>query len=770
VIDPVISPEFGMDNPIYGLPAADYQAFPSVASNGTDWLVVWEDSRRGGSDIYGARVNSGGLVLDSGGLAISTAVDQQMYPSVAANGTNWLVVWEDFRSHIYGARVNSSGTVLDSGGFAICTAAENQQFPSVAANGTDWLVVWEDYRNGYSDIYGARVNSSGVVLDSSGIAICTAANSQGSPSVAANGTNWLVVWEDFRSGTDYHIYGARVNNSGTVLDTGGIPICTAAIRQYSPSVAANGTDWLVVWADSRSGFYISDIYGARVNSSGTVLDSGGFAICTAAENQQSPSVAANGTDWLVVWVDNRRNSPPNYFADIYAARVSSSGSVLDSGGMAISTVGSGYTSVAANGTNWLVVWGEGDILGARVNSSGTVLDSSGLTSSTSANSQFSPSVAANGTDWLVVWQETRNGNSNGYDIYGARVNSIGTVLDTSGLAISTATGQQRYPSAAANGANWLVVWEDDRNSTGFSDIYGARINGSGTVLDTGGLAICTAADGQYNPSVAGNGTDWLVVWQGYLSTNNSHGIYGARVNSSGTLLDAGGFAICTAADSQYNPSVAANGTDWLVVWSDLRNDTPYINNADIYGARINSNGKVLDTNGIAICTAADYQSNPSVAANGTDWLVVWQDNRSDSSGDIYGARVNIDGMVLDTNSLAFNISGGDQTSPAAAELNGKLLVVYEGPGETGVRRIRGNILSDPLQITSALLAGSNLVFGGSGGSAGGTYYALASTNPAAWMTNWALVVTNTFGMDGSFSVTNVVDPAKPRQFFRLQVP
>jgi endonuclease/exonuclease/phosphatase family metal-dependent hydrolase len=73
-------------------------------------------------------------------------------------------------------------------------------------------------------------------------------------------------------------------------------------------------------------------------------------------------------------------------------------------------------------------------------------------------------------------------------------------------------------------------------------------------------------------------------------------------------------------------------------------------------------------------------------------------------------------------------------------------------------------------ITNSVLVGTNLVFGGTGSNGGGTYYVLAATDIAAPLANWLRLATNTFDADGSFSVTNPVDPANGSQFLRLQVP
>lgn len=143
--------------PVYG-PVLGYQSWPSMAFDGTNFLIVWEDNRRGTSDIYGARVDRTGELGDPYGIFIGSKGNT---PSVSYDGASYMVAWEQ-SPNIFAARVDPSGTVLDPGGILVSSSNSAKCRTAICFDGVNHLVLWEDNLSGFfnQDIYGARVSAS----------------------------------------------------------------------------------------------------------------------------------------------------------------------------------------------------------------------------------------------------------------------------------------------------------------------------------------------------------------------------------------------------------------------------------------------------------------------------------------------------------------------------------------------------------------------------------------------------------------------------------
>jgi hypothetical protein len=70
--------------------------------------------------------------------------------------------------------------------------------------------------------------------------------------------------------------------------------------QEETVIAVGRGQQLIIWQDLRNGMDY-DVYGARVSDDGRVLDPNGFLIAGGPGNQISPTVIFNGTEYLVAW-------------------------------------------------------------------------------------------------------------------------------------------------------------------------------------------------------------------------------------------------------------------------------------------------------------------------------------------------------------------------------------------------------------------------------------------------------------------------------------
>jgi len=668
VLDPIIGTEQKVDVATTGNTGAS-AIQEKVAYNGTNYLVVWSDQRNGPSaDIYGTLVSPAGAVQNAKGIAINMGTSTQTNPVVAFANNKWVVAWNN-NGDIGAATVSSAGGSIGQLGNVVATAS-NEQLPAIASHGTAALLVWQSDSN----VRGALFNGSsfGTPFD-----IDTAADAA-APTVASDGNgNYLVAWTSGTTNQD--IKGQLVNANGTLNGTA-ITISAGSGAQIEPYANFDGTDFVVVWNSNNA------VYGSRVTTAGVVSDThtegsvvvGGKSLSAVNSVKDTPSISCDNASCLVVWSDRRNLATTGY--DLYGGRFDFTFTAVGSE-ISVSTATRYQVTPASVGVptgGFLVAW-EDQRTGAaslavasRVDTSGNVQDANGIILNTSANSETQAAYSRGPTaGQIAVWADSR---AVGDDIMGVRYDVNGMQLDSPAKVISNAVNEQDSPSVAYDGTQYFAVWTDFRNAT--SDIYGARMSTSGTLLDTNGIAITTAALAQAAPDVAsGNGVT-LVVWADRRnSATTGFDIYGALVNPAGTIL-VSDIVISNAANDQNRPAVVYDATDkvFVVVWGDQRNSS----STDIYGARVDTTGTVLDTAGVQISAAAGIQQMPDIAVDGSTMLAVWEDRRTDPSGDIYGTRLTAAGSltVLDSNGIAIATTGGQSSATAVGVSGGQFVVAW----------------------------------------------------------------------------------------------
>ena len=76
----------------------------------------------------------------------------------------------------------------------------------------------------------------------------------------------------------------------------------------------------------------------------------------------------------------------------------------------------------------------------------------------------------------------------------------------------------------------------------------------------------------------------------------------------------------------------------------------------------------------------------------------------------------------------------------------------------------------PLTIGPLRITDGNLILTVSGGTPGGGYSLLTSTNVAAPLATWTTNITGTFSGSGSFSNAIPVNPSEATRFFTVRIP
>lgn len=345
---------------------------------------------------------------------------------------------------------------------------------------------------------------------------------------------------------------------------------------------------------------------------------------------------------------------------------------------------------------YLVVWeheysaSDHDIYARRVDGAGTPLGSE-IAVTVSTAFQLNPDLAYNPAynEYLVVWEEEYSATD--HDIRAWRVSASGERVGGE-IVVAATDVFESHPAVAYNPSRgeFLVVWEHLSGSgeVAHFDIYAQRLHPEG--LHIGDPIVIANSDLQeQRPAVANDGSDYLVVWQGWQPYAEHYGIYAQRVTGLGAL--AGSLIpVSTWEGDQVAPRLAYNPTQaqYLVVWQDHHYAPAY--GSEIYGQRVSAGGDLV---GGQFPIASGGQKNrfsPDVtySAASRSYLVAWDFANEAWDRDVYARRVAYDGTRPEDAFPISNTYNSHEMRPALAPGEGNaLLAVWEDYRNYGAQGI-----------------------------------------------------------------------------------
>lgn len=660
-------------NPIDAVPfvitqEAASQDNPQVVWNGTNWLVLFESYDLSGTGFYyqksfeGVRVAPTGQVMDTTPIKIRSVSPVGLAWAAASDGTDWVVVYEssDASSALQFLRITAAGVVqyppktiipstyylrfnlrlayaagvylftwtdfydtfalrfdanfnpLDA---APITLVTGYGLSGLASNGSQFFITWVDQLppQYIIRVKGARINMDGVVLDGAGLSISgnnqpTAYTTTG---VVWDGTYWRVTW-----GFNNAVSVARVTTGGAVLDPGGVSVPGP---MTGPTTGLPGGGVELVWSVLSNLQY--DVFSAAIPPSNTAGAT--QTLSTSAPMQILSDTAIGKKGAMMTWRSDTSTAkrimvqPLDINGNPKGAPIA-----LETGN---NTNGPGSPAIAWNGSLYLATWGNATgIVGQRLRQDGTRVDAAPFF----IMPGFGPvDVAALGDVFLVAGHQC-GFNCEIVTTFAARVRGTdGAVLDSPPLTVGGNFTSSL--AVAAFGGRWLVAYQNNAtHDNPAATTEAAFVNSDGTHLapfTAYGVYFSSGGNGIFKMTLAAGPTTAIVVQSQELTSGVETDLVARLINTDGSLGLS--FNMTPWIGNQYNPSATWDGNQFVVAYMDQKNRfAPWTLDqldarGDMFAMRISASGKIRDPQGFAFSLSPAGEVQPSVAGSrGIDWM------------------------------------------------------------------------------------------------------------------------------------------------------
>jgi large repetitive protein len=308
-----------------------YATSAELVWNGSNYAANWHERPQAGTppwNIFFGFVSGGGQALGSKQL-ISTGNGIGYISGLAAwTGEEYGIVYTEntvgapYYQDLF-SRVDATGTPVAQSEIPIHPDSEIQNNPAVAWNPLDgeFGVTWTEGTSSPT-LYFARIRT-GAVVSAAAIRACTGASlsDSGSHMLVWTGTQYALTWSEGDT-----VYMGEVSRTGQLSAASVTPLGLGVVAPMESNVAFDGTQYGVVWADYRTNTY--QVHFARANAGGGYVAGSDALVGSPNMYSAQPDIVWNGTDFVAVWTEHAATAPPSV---IRLARFTSTGAIVSSG-------------------------------------------------------------------------------------------------------------------------------------------------------------------------------------------------------------------------------------------------------------------------------------------------------------------------------------------------------------------------------------------------------------------------------------------------------
>ncbi|HLH55990.1 MAG TPA: hypothetical protein VKY92_20475 [Verrucomicrobiae bacterium] len=403
--------------------------------------------------------------------------------------------------------------------------------------------------------------------------------------------------------------------------------------QVHPDIALSPGGGFLVWEDnatSASGLAVSAM---RLDSSfSSSLASFKVNSSNTGDHEAAKVSLLSGGGAVFVWQGGQFG-----FQHIYARFLSASNTWLTSDILVNSSTNfsqkNPVVATLRNG-NVVVLWSSldqyssgsmQDVYGQMFSASGQKIGGEFMVNQFALYNQRTPAVAALSTGGFVVaWvsEQQRSVASlaaqvtspsqlvmPSVDIYARLYNSSGQALNNEFLVNATTNACANPAIAAGQGGSFLIGWgqKDTKTITDSWDVFARVFNSSGVGGPINRINTETYGD-QFAPQISSAGSDYLLVWTSLGQDSSMEGVYGQFLAADGSTNGPEFRVNTTWVNKQMHPAVSSDGVGrFAVVWTSF---TGGQSTFDLFAQRYVSGGQPLQP------MSAPFAYVPFVTSNG----------------------------------------------------------------------------------------------------------------------------------------------------------